>query len=46
MGNLNASLNIDFNPEGVYTAVTQATEELKGWIVTQIDKQLKNEMNS
>jgi len=46
MGNLNASLNIDFNPEGVYTAVTQATEELKGWIVTQIGKQLKNEMNS
>ncbi|NBQ16896.1 hypothetical protein EBU24_01120, partial [bacterium] len=46
MGNLNASLNIDFNPEGVYTAVTQATQELQGWIVTEINRQLRNEMNT
>jgi TP901 family phage tail tape measure protein len=44
VGNLSASLNVDFNTQSVFLAVTNAVESLKGFIVSEIDKQINNEM--
>lgn len=44
MGTLNASLNVSFDTSSVYAAVTNATESLKGWITSEIDRQITDEM--
>jgi len=44
MGTLNASLNVNFDTSSVYAAVTDATESLKGWITSEIDRQITDEM--
>ena len=44
MGTLNASLNVNFDTNSVYAAVTDATESLKGWITSEIDRQITDEM--
>lgn len=44
MGTLNASLNVNFDTSSVYAAVTNATESLKGWITSEIDRQITDEM--
>lgn len=44
VGNLSASLNVDFNTQSVFLAVTNAVESLKGFIVSEIDKQINDEM--
>ena len=44
IGSISASLNVDFNVNGVYTAVTDATDKLKGWITSEITRKLDDEM--
>lgn len=44
IGNLNASLNVSFDVSSVYTAVTDATTSLKGWITSEISRQITDEM--
>ena len=43
-GNLNASLNVNFDTASVYAAVTNATESLKGWITSEVNRQITDEM--
>jgi hypothetical protein len=44
IGNLNASLNVSFDVNSVYMAVTDATTSLKGWITSEISRQITDEM--